>query len=260
MNKKVCVLIPIYKPKINKYEKLSIDLTEKKLSCFDIFFVTYKQLDLRNYKDYKNISVMYFPKRYFKNTISYSRLLLKEGFYKKFLDYTYMLIVQTDALILGDAKQLDSFIKKHFDYWGARWAKPVEIHSVEIEKGLKKRILERYPNALVKRVFNNPRYCLVGNGGLSLRNIRKTIHLIRDKKIYAAIWFGNEDKFFAYYGLENNVNYHIAPANMVDRFSLESFIKQSFNQIKPFGVHAWVTKGKKQVLCYLNKMGYYEYN
>lgn len=254
MNKKVCVIIPIYKSKLDPYEKLSINLTEKKLSCFDIYFITYRELNLKNYKEYRNIKVMYFPKKFFKNTISYSRLLLKEGFYKKFIAYSYMLIVQTDALILGDAKQLDNFINKRFDYWGARWAKPVEIHSFEVNKGMKKIIMERYPDFIVNRVFKNPKYCTVGNGGLSLRNIKKTINLIRDKKAYAAVWLGNEDKFFAYYGLDNNVNYRLAPASEVDKFSLESFIKQSLNDVKPFGVHAWESKGKKQVLCYLDGM------
>lgn len=252
MNRRVCVVIPIYKERLDRYEKLSIDLVIQKLSCYDIYFATYKEMDMSAYEQYQEIKVMYFQKRYFKNTFSYSRLLLKESFYGKFSLYKYMLIVQNDAFILGNAEQLESFMSKKYDYWGARWEKPVEICSLELEKNIKKEVMPFCPTGIQKLLFRNPRICSVGNGGLSLRNIKKTIALLREKKKYALLWLDNEDKFFAYHGLDNKTGYRIAPKNMVDKFSLESMIRQ-LDSIKPFGVHGWDKIDHCYVLKYIRQ-------
>lgn len=253
LSKQACILIPIYKPKLDKYERLSIDLVAERMSCYDIYFITYRGLDLKKYAKYKNIKVSYFPKRYFKNTTSYSRLLLNVEFYKRFLEYTYMLIVQTDALVLGEADQLESFMNQHYDYWGARWEKPVEIQCVEIRMDLKNKILKWFP-FINKHLGRITKQCYVGNGGFSLRNIKKTIALLKEKRIYAALWYGNEDKFFAYHGLDNHVNYKIAPPELVDKFSVESLIR-SIRDIKPFGLHGWDRIGRTWVLKYLDIIG-----
>lgn len=253
-NKQVCVVIPIYKSRLNKYERLSIDLVKEKLSCCDIFFMAHKELDMEEYRQDKEIKAVYFPKRYFNNSMAYSRLLLKEEFYKRFSDYKYMLIVQTDALVLGNAQQLDMFFRQGYDYWGARWRRPVKIHSVEVRRDLW--IFSAFPDIFWKYICRHPRYCFVGNGGLSLRNIKKTIALLREKKIYAAVWFDNEDKFFAYHGLKNHVNFKVAPEDMADSFSLEDFIKQRLNEAQPFGVHAWRRWAELQTIRYLKEHGY----
>lgn len=253
MKKRVCIIIPIYKKKPDKYDRFCVDRTILKLSCYDIFFLTYPELNLEEYRKYSEIKTVYFPKRYFKNTITYSKLLLKKSFYISFADYEYMLIVQTDALVLGEAEQLELFMDKGFDYWGARWVEPVEICSFEIEKNLKKELLRYLPECIAKRLFKNPKFCYVGNGGFSLRNIRKTIALLDENRLNAKMWLDNEDKFFAYFGQNNHVNFKVAPKNMVDSFSLESAIKNSLDTINPFGLHAWRKKGRFQVLNYLNK-------
>lgn len=253
-NKQVCVVIPLYKSKLNKYERFSVNLVKEKLSCYDIYFVAHKELDMEEYRQDKEIKVMYFPKRFFKNTICYSRLLLKEEFYKRFLGYEYMLIVQTDALVLGDVKQLDSFLRQGYDYWGARWKRPAKIHSIEVKKDVFVRSV--LPDILWENILRHPQECFVGNGGLSLRNIHKTIALLQEKRRYAAVWFDNEDKFYAYHGMKNHVNYRIAPKDMVDSFSLEDFIKQRLNEVQPFGVHAWRRWAELQTIRYLKEKGY----
>lgn len=257
LSKRVCIVVPIYKKKPDNDARLCIDRIQSKLSCYDVYFMTYRGLGLdayrRLWKQPAKFHIAYFPKRYFKNTFTYSRLLLKEGFYKAFSGYEYMLIVQTDALVLGDANDLESFMDKKYDYWGARWIEPVEICSFEIEKDRKKKLLKILPRSISQWLFKNPKYCDVGNGGFSLRHINKTIALLKEKKKYAHRWLDNEDKFFAYHGLDNHVKYRIAPASMVDKFSQESIIKESLDTKNPFGVHAWRRKGRFQVINYLKK-------
>lgn len=253
MSKKVCIVIPIYMETLSRDERLSIELVLQNLFYYDIYFMTYKGMDMKQYEQYKGIKVVYFPRRYFKNTRTYSRLLLKENFYKRFLEYKYMLIVQTDALVLGNAQMLNDFMDKNYDYWGARWEKPVEICSLEIHRNIKKKISMLSP-FLKNYLLKNPKQCYVGNGGLSLRNIRKTIALLREKRFYAMLWLDNEDKFFAYHGLNNNVDYSIAPVELVDQFAVESMIK-SINEINPFGVHGWDRIGRFWVEKYLDMIG-----
>lgn len=109
---------------------------------------------------------------------------------------------------------------------------------------------------IVQRFLNiNPRHCSVGNGGLSLRNINKTIALLKEMRINAFFWFDNEDKFFAYYGIKNHVGYRIAPAKLVDAFSLEGMIKQKLGEVEPFGVHGWEKAGRLKVTDYLRSHG-----
>lgn len=253
MRKKVCVVIPIYKEKPDRYDRLSLNLIQKNLPCYDRFFITYYGMDMDQYKRYKGIKTVYFPKRYFQSISTYSRLLLKEKFYRRFIEYRYMLIVQTDALVLGNAQMLESFTRRGFDYWGARWEDPVEICSFEIQKDFKRKLLRTLPNC-GNYLFKNPKMCCVGNGGLSLRNIRKTIALLQEKKLYAWLWLDNEDKFFAYHGQTNRAGYRIAPIELVDKFSIESMVR-SIDEIRPFGVHGWDRLGKSVVLRYIDDIG-----
>jgi hypothetical protein len=49
----------------------------------------------------------------------YNRLLLDEAFYARFADHRFMLILQTDAIVLRD--ELDMRCAPPFDYVGATW-------------------------------------------------------------------------------------------------------------------------------------------
>lgn len=253
--KKVCIIIPIYKERLNKFEQLSIRLVKQKLALYDTYFITYHTLDMRGYREFSNIKVNFFPKKYFKNALSYNRLLLNPHFYRCFEDYTYMLIVQTDALVLGEADQLEKFMAMHYDYWGARWREPVEICAWDILEKTKKKIMAKCPKVIRRCLTISPQMCYVGNGGLSLRNIDRTIALLDEKRMQAWCWLDNEDKFFAYYGLKNSVGYRIAPSDQVDEFSLEGMIKQKLGEVDPFGVHGWEKAGKLKVTDYLRNKG-----
>ncbi len=251
--KKLCIIIPIYKEKLNKFERLSIQLVQQKLSGYDTYFITYNTLNVQEYRVFKSIKVKFFPKKYFKSTRSYSRMLLNPAFYKCFADYRYMLIVQTDALILGDSSQLEKFMEMDYDYWGARWKKPVEIGAFSLFFDRKRE--KTLPQFIQKCRHIRSRICYVGNGGLSLRNIDKTIALLEKMRFYAVCWLDNEDKFFAYYGLKNTVGYKLAPIGLVDEFSLEDMIKEKLGRIATFGVHGWDKTGRLKVMDYLRNRG-----
>jgi hypothetical protein len=151
-----CIVIPVYKDKLTEFEIISLKQCCVILGKYPIIFVTHKDLNQTVYNticDEKKISYKYeyFNKKYFINISGYNALLLSKKFYKKFDNYEYMLIYQLDAYVFRD--ELEYWCKKGYDYIGAPW----------IRLNISRTIPEFYdPPA-------------VGNGGFSLRNIKRLI-------------------------------------------------------------------------------------
>lgn len=148
--KKVVIVIPIYKANPQTQELASFRQCLTVLRKYDIFILTYTELDLSLYekvaKDCQvDIKKEYFNKHYFESISGYNRLCLNPTFYKRFFGYEYMLIYQLDAWVFKD--ELDKWCDKGYDYIGAPWF-------TENEEG--------YTYDFVGNV---------GNGGLSLRKI-----------------------------------------------------------------------------------------
>lgn len=234
--KKLCIVIPIYKEILTINEDLSVKTVLEKFKNIDIYFITFRNLNLSFYQKYKTVKIKYFPQRFFASKDTYNRLLLNPIFYRKFIQYCYMCIIQTDVFVLGTEKQLKQFVSLGYDYIGAPWKKAYYIHRFEPDD--KFGILELFP-FIKEKLLGNGNWCFVGNGGLSLRNIRKTIKLLEKYWLSRITWYKNEDVFFAYFGIYDN-EYKLAPFNVARRFSLETTTRIDMsNGIIPFGVHAW---------------------
>ncbi len=161
--KTVAIVVPMYKEKLSENEKISIKHLLHFLGNYDKYFITPKKLRT-NHPEFKIIK---FNNKYFKNTKTYSKLLLTKNFYKKFNDYKYILIYQLDALVFSD--QLLYWCNKNYDYIGAPW----------INSEMKK----------LNHNYNKPDHC--GNGGFSLRNIKNSIKTLENyKKILPTILRG----------------------------------------------------------------------
>lgn len=234
---KICVVIPIYKETLSDAERFSIRTTFEHLKDYDIYFVTHRQLDLSCYRKYGGARVHYFPEKFFKSEQTYSRLLLSPFFYLKFIKYKYLCIVQSDAIILGTGDRLMQFADLGYDYFGAPWKQPLCIHRLEPDDHYQ--ILEWFPT-LKKKIMGDGSWCWVGNGGLSLRNVRNTEKLLFRHWFSRRTWYKNEDLFFSYFGLCEGEKYQAAPGDIARRFAQETTAKIDKNKgIRPFGVHAW---------------------
>lgn len=156
--KQVCVVIPIYKEYLNKYEIISILQCIKVLSKYDIHFVCPENLNTQLYRSkfpqIKNF--MFFDAKYFNSIHGYNRLMLSTCFYKKFSEYDYMLIHQTDCYIIKD--ELLLWVNKGYDYIGGVW-------------------FDNYRSS----PYRDAKEWFPGNGGLSLRNVKTTIKLLSSK-------------------------------------------------------------------------------
>ena len=157
MNQSLVVIVPVYKV-LNRSEIQSIESLNKLESQSDLnvclvgsdFFVQLNYNRLTSlFSDFIILNNEYFDEEYFKDVVSYNRLLLSNEFYQRFKSYEYMVIFQTDAFIIKDS--LDVFIDKGYTYIGAPWL----VADVPEKVGLS-----------------------VGNGGFSLRHIPSFIQAL----------------------------------------------------------------------------------
>lgn len=226
--KDVCLVIPIYQKTPTYEDIIAIESVKKHFKIHNnVFFIAPKGLDISEYVSY-GFQVKYFKKKYFKSEDTYSKLLLTTGFYSKFSEYQYMIICQTDAILLRDwdEKQLEDF--GEYDYIGAPWHNGNIIYSLAF-KGV----------SLVKQLLS-PKCCYVGNGGLSFRNIEKSIAVLKRKHLNSKIWNSGEDTFFAYCGMNAKNNFSVAPIEIAMDFALEKESKERMEAgARPFGIHAW---------------------
>lgn len=167
MTKQACVVIPVYKKISDELEIISLKQGLKIFNSYDIIFICPNSFDESWLDEYKNlhpkISFEKFSNENFRSVDSYSVLLLDPKFYQRFDNYDFMMIYQLDAYTFKD--ELKYWCDKGFDYIGAPWTK-------NSNQWFKNRIFSKtspafYPNA--------------GNGGFSLRNIKKINQLMHQK-------------------------------------------------------------------------------
>ena len=218
----VVIIVPYYKNTINVFERTSISQLFYVLGEYPICFVVPESLDFKlDYIDGVE-KTSYFIERFsdsfFVSTESYSGLCLSEDFYRRFFEYEYMLIYQLDAFVFSN--RLSEFIDMGYDYIGA---------------AMKNEHWKEYH---------------VGNGGLSLRNIKKSYNMVKnieqiipdEKK--RDVFFKFEDTFFGYCGYRQDIDYSVAPIDVANRFSVDDDSFGGFREINdyglPFGTHRYV--------------------
>lgn len=223
------VLVPIYQSEPSALERHSLDYSLPRLVGRDIAFIGPDGLDLRWYRQrFPAVPFIGFDAAYFASIKGYNHLLLSPGFYERFAgSHEFMLILQTDAIVLRD--ELDQWAARPYDYVGAPWPDGVEIFVN----------LDRYGGAHGKKVRAH-----VGNGGFSLRRIRKTIALLhefpqaRDTFLRSG---SSEDLFFALMG-QLSTDYVLPGEITASHFALE-LQPSRYHAVNggrlPMGGHAW---------------------
>ncbi len=142
----VAVVTPIVKFPLSAEEEISLRHLRRHLGGFDRYIIGQESLP----KKFSDFAVRKFPGRYFADRFGYNRLLLKAEFYRAFAEYEYILIYQLDCLVFGG--NLEEWCGKGWDYVGAPWLRDTE----DATKG----------------------FSGVGNGGLSLRRVRRAVEVL----------------------------------------------------------------------------------
>ena len=224
----VAIVIPIYKPGLDDLEYFSLDYSLSNLQARNIVFIGPEKLDRRLYSErYPGLPFIGFEDASFSSIQGYNRLLLSTAFYERFPEYEFMLILQTDAIVLRD--ELSYWCNQPFDYIGAPWPDGYELF---VNLGL-------FEGDYGKRVKIG-----VGNGGLSLRRVRKCISLLEEFDIAISVFTragSSEDLFFSVMGALSG-DFIIPNEITASRFSLELkpsyYFKVNGGKL-PMGGHAW---------------------
>lgn len=147
----VAVITPVIKFPLSAEEEISIRHLREYLGSFDRYVIGLQQLP----RELSDFTLIRFPARYFTDRLGYNRLVLTEQFYRAFAAYEYILIYQLDCLVF--ANTLEEWCRRGWDYVGAPWLKDTE----DPTKG----------------------FSIVGNGGLSLRRVRRAIEVLTCKNL-----------------------------------------------------------------------------
>jgi len=238
----VAVTIPIYKQTISEDELISLTQCLSILGKHKIIFFAPASLDTAFYENFCHgkidFAIERFADDYFIDIPGYNRLMLSTAFYKRFNNYKYILIYQLDAYVFRD--ELEYWCKQGYDFIGAPYTF-INMDTYPIK------VLTKYRAFLktMKRYFPSfYTFKQVGNGGLSLRNIKKTLFLIKFKRLQPKIWVTlMEDNFFQYWGNLLFLIFKLPTTTEAAKFSIELHPKQTFESIGkklPFGCHAYL--------------------
>ncbi len=216
--KRICIVVPVYKQKLNLFEKISLQQLLRVLGNYPIYFVQPDTIEI-NYEELNGYKydICKFNEWYFKSTETYSELMLSPFFYEKFLNYKYMLIYQLDCFVFFD--KLSDFCDLDYDYIGAPqyhfWTKNV----------------------------------VVGNGGLSLRKTKSVLRVVKSfgdivqDPTYRDLFRKWEDTFFSYCGGKEEIPFTVPCVSQANTFSVVMDVENGIQNIPvnglPFGTHAW---------------------
>lgn len=251
-SKQVAIVVPIYRTELDATEMVALRALERHLGQYDRFVV--HPISLTPPAALDGLTPMPLSPRRFRGIGAYSAMLMSPSFYRRFSDYRYILIYQTDCLVFRDA--LAGWCEAGFSYVGAPWLRK--------DRDRKRRY-----------------YVAVGNGGLSLRHVQdhlrvlqaprlglpprsdqscRFFHSWRQGKRLLAHWLRSrlsrrpaahtirrhfdqaEDMFWAYYAPLLDQDYRIAPVEAALRFARERSAEGDFPKTRddlPFGAHGW---------------------
>jgi hypothetical protein len=222
------ILIPIYKQRLNLLEQFSIDYLQTKTPGRKICFVAPEGLDKSYYVNrYKDINYQLFEDQFFVSISGYNRLLLDVNFYRRFENYSHILIHQTDALLLKD--DLDFWASSSYAYIGAPWPGGMSLNYA-------------FDTLRPDEITHATSY--VGNGGFSLRSIDRFLKIFKISENLHSFWLKsgfNEDCFFSFASMFSE-DFLVPDQKTAALFSLEMEPEYYFNLNQgqlPTGGHAW---------------------
>ena len=216
--------VPVYKPQISLSEARSL-LQLRLLEVENVTLVCPQGLDLSAYLSlWPDLKVQRYEPEHFVSVQSYNDLVISPAFYTPFAgQYSHMLLAQLDSFLLSN--QIREFCTEGYDYYGAPWIKGFPQYRF---------LLNRWPIQINTKRF------YVGNGGLSLRNIAKTLDLLSRKEGHISKTFFMEDAFFGYWGAVDS-NFHACPPLTAAKFALEMQPEYWMEQtgVLPMGLHGF---------------------
>lgn len=231
---KIAVVIPTQKAELTENEIKTIKVLEQRLPGIYKYCITPSEVENKSIYDYWQDKENHFFLQYDKwhGTLDeYNQMCLSPDFYRLFIDYDYIFIHQTDAVILGQEQDLYDFCDMGYDYYGAPFGNEdnqgywVARHCFP-ERGID----------FVKRHIGLSRRLVVGNGGVSLRRINSTIHVLEKYQSRLPRWFDDayEDIVLSWLATYDKA-YKVAPMEVATLFAKDNVMFDLDNP--PFAAH-----------------------
>jgi hypothetical protein len=228
----VAVVIPIYKSSLTSDEEISLHRCRDTLGKYKSIIIAPDNLDLTEIShDLGAMDVCRFDPEHFRSVQAYDRMMLSKNFYRRFLDYEYILIHQLDAFIFSDS--LDEWCLKGYDYVGAPW---IDLPKIDLIAASCTRLRRLFPER--RKKWN----CAVGNGGLSLRKVRSFLRFLSVWENKANTWPYYEDTFWAFFATDYPPFFRVPKFEEALKFAFEFSPAKCYelnNRQLPFGCHAW---------------------
>ena len=231
---KVGILVPLYKSEPSEIEllrlkvSLSSNLEVKKIVLFP------KGLSLHQYRDVlKDVELLPWDPYFFLSRDHYNSLMLSLDLYRKLSTLLESIVVcQTDAFLVRSVRDLDQL---GHCYIGASWNPPYIVSHVGNRVLLNRERLAK---------FTRNTYLVVGNGGLSFRNLEfmeKIVSLMAESRYWKRLNSldnrkMNEDLAISFFGQVNG--FSIAPKAIADKIFIETATFDSENIGGIYGFHA----------------------
>lgn len=234
----IAVVVPVYKT-LSESDIRVLNNINRVLGNYRRIIVTPRHLVLhtKNYQFLNGWGQIYFDDIFFSSIKGYNNLLLSKEFYLAFKKKKIknILIHQLDAFVFKD--ELSYWVSKKYAYIGAPW-----LSDVNLDKVLSSRwsfVLNFF--LITNRVFFNKKDWKVGNGGLSIRNIKSSLRALLLSKVLKkfnlnedVVWSIVVPLFYPFFKIPNSEEAYL--------FSIEE-INPAKKFCLPFGVHAWEKYG-----------------
>lgn len=241
INKYIGVVIPVYKSRPNNSEQMLMKRIITLFSQYKIFIVCPIGMSIKRYGLNKNQEpeLLEFDNCFFESTLSYNRLLLNIEFYKilRSKEVRYFLLHQLDSYSFSN--NLDYWVSKKFDYIGAPWQ---NNRFLDIVFQSRYRVFFN-----ISKYFNNILFSkkdwMVGNGGLSLRNVSKCIKVLKLFGKTTGKFYANEDVFWSIFVPLVFPFFKVPNRKDALGFAFEEkpeIMFQENNNSLPFGCHAFL--------------------
>lgn len=234
---KIVAVTPIYQANPSELEVLSITHSLRNLALIEHYYIAPTGLDISRYRNISEHSrFLYFPPIYFESHRNYNQLCYEVEFYRTFAErFEYLLILQTDAIVVGTSKDLYYWTTQPYDFIGA----PESVqHRYNLEG------LQSYHK--LKGVFH-PVVIQGLNGGLSLRRLAGVISALECNTELANFFRSyaggvGEDIFFCVMSRASKVKFLTPNEIIASDFALTANISSWLgfrDNALPFGFHAW---------------------
>lgn len=244
----VAIIIPIYKFNLSEAELVSIYRAKLIYSKRDIYFLLPNKF--KNFKfDFIseiNENIIYVADYYLSGIIGYNRLLFDINFYKKFINFSYILICQIDVFVFKD--DLDFWMSKNYSNIGAPIL-DLKFHDIKYKKGNNGGFCLRSVNCCISILSKKKiQFCTLG----ALWKCENTVIMKIYRVIYNGLIFNyrkkpflpvlNEDIFWSAIVPSMYSCFKIPTLNESIKFAFDSnpryFFYLNNNQI-PSAIHAW---------------------